>query len=136
MSYGAALALQKAVFAHLSGDAGVTAALGGAVFDAVPPGALPETYAVLGAEEVRSRGDSSGATARHDFSVSVVSTAAGFAAAKQAAAAIADALAGAALVLERGHLNDLALVKTRALRLQGGQQRRIDLRFRARIDDF
>lgn len=136
MSYGASAALQRAVFDALSVDGVVGAALGGAIYDAMPAGVLPETYAILGPEEVRSRGDSSGATARHDFTVSVVSSAAGFAGAKAAAVAISDALIGADLVLDRGALSDLILFKTRATRLQGGQQRRIDLRFRARIDDF
>jgi hypothetical protein len=136
MSYGAGAALQAAVFGALSADAAVTVALGGAIFDAMPAGVLPETYAILGPEEVRSRGDSGGAVARHDFTVSVVSSAAGFSGAKAAAAAISDVLNGADLVLARGALSDLSLFKTRATRLKGGQQRRIDLRFRARIDDF
>ena len=136
MSYGVAAALQKAVFEALTADADVSAALGGAIYDAMPAGVLPETYAVLGPEEVRSRGDSTGRAARHDLTVSVVSSASGFAAAKVAAGAISDALLGADLTLERGVLSDLILFKTRATRLQGGAQRRIDLRFRARVDDF
>ena len=136
MSYAAAGALQKAVFAALTQDAGVSAALGGAVYDAVPAGVLPEVYAILGPEEVRSRGDSSGATAQHDFTISVVSSAQGFAVAKAAAGAISEALSGADLAMERGVLSDLVLRKSRALRLQGGAERRIDMRFRARLDDF
>ena len=136
MSYGAAAALQKAVFAHLMSDVSVSSLLDGAIYDALPAGVLPETYAVLGSEDVRGRADSSGAIARHDFTISVVSSAAGFAAAKTAAGAISDALVGVAFSLERGSLSDLTLMRTRATRLNGGTKRRIDLRFCAQIYDF
>jgi len=84
---------------------------------------------------VRERGDISGAGAEHRVTVSVVSDAAGFLAAKQAAGAVSDALHGAALTLARGRLVALTFLRARAVRTGAGQRRRIDLTFRARVDD-
>lgn len=135
MSYAASAALQAAVFDRLTGDAALSALVGGAIFDAPPPGPLPETYVALGPEEARARGDASGGGAWHRFTVSVVSAGPGFLAAKRAAAAVSDALVDSDLSLARGRLAGLHFLRARA-RLQGrGSHRRIDLTFRARIDD-
>jgi hypothetical protein len=135
MSYALAGALQAAVFAQLRGDATVAGLVGDAVFDAAPPGALPALYVSLGPEIVRDRSDKSGAGAEHEFIVSVVSDAAGFAGAKAVAGAISDALVGAELVLARGRLVGLWFLRARAQRVGGGERRRIDLTFRARVED-
>ncbi|MCV2880980.1 DUF3168 domain-containing protein [Actibacterium sp. XHP0104] len=135
MSYGAAAALQAAVFQRLAADAPLAGVVGGAIYDAVPPGELPETYVSLGPEEARDRSDATGGGALHFFTISVVTTAAGFANAKAAAAAVSDALVDAPLVLSRGVLVGLGFEKARARRVQEGDTRRIDLTFRARIDD-
>jgi hypothetical protein len=99
MSYLAGGAVQAAIFARLSGDAGVAAAVGGAVFDEVPAGAAEGTYVALGEETVRDRSDADGPGAEHRFTVSVTSDAAGFAAAKAAAAAVVAALTSAPIRL-------------------------------------
>ncbi|CUH62996.1 hypothetical protein TG4357_00419 [Thalassovita gelatinovora] len=134
MSYGVTTALQQAVFQRLSGDAGVTALVGG-VFDALPVGEPPSIYVSLGPETVKDRSDKTGSGAEHDFVVSVISAAAGFLSAKQAAVAISDALSGADLVLSRGQLIGLWFVKAVAKRETGTDARRIDMRFRARVED-
>ena len=132
MSYGVAAALQEAVFTKLSADVSITVP----VYDALPAGVLPETYVVLGSEDVTSAGDSAGAGAQHDFTISVVSSAPGFATAKGVGVAISDLLLDASLVLSRGTLAGLWLRKATARRLDGGAQRQVDLRFRALTDDF
>ncbi len=132
MSYGVANALQEAVFTALSGDVAITVP----IYDALPAGVLPETYVVLGGEDVTTTGDSTGAGAQHDFTVAVVSSAPGFAAAKSVAVAISDNLLAANLVLARGGLTGIWLRKANARRLESGAQRQIDLRFRALTDDF
>jgi hypothetical protein len=134
MSYGAAGALQAAVWQRLAGDAALTALVGAAIHDAVPPGAGPQTYVLVGPEEVRDASDGSGGGAEHRFTVSVVTRAAGFQAAKEAAAAVSDALVGAELVLARGRLVGLWFLKARAAREGRGGVRRVDLTFRARVD--
>jgi hypothetical protein len=128
MSYGAAAALQAAVYAHLAAVPGLV------VFDAVPAGAAPETYVLIGPEEVRDASDRAGAGAEHRLGISVVSRAPGFAPAKAAAGAVTDALEGAALGLARGRLVGLWFQQATARRLDNGATRRVDLTFRARVE--
>ncbi|MGV6812467.1 MAG: DUF3168 domain-containing protein [Brevirhabdus sp.] len=135
MSYGVSAALQRAVFEALSADADLAAIVGDAIYDAAPEGDLPQSYVTIGREEVRDRSDKTGRGARHDFTVSVVSEAAGFAHAKRAAGAISDALIDAPLTLSRGHLVSLTFLRATARRVGTGRTRRIDLRFRARVED-
>jgi len=135
MSYAVTAALQAAVFEQVSGNGAVQALVGANVFDAVPPGALPVTYVMLGEEDVRDRSDLTSGGAVHDLTISVVSDAAGFAGAKEIAVAISDALVDAPLVLARGHLISLSFLRARARRGKAPDRRRIDLRFRARVDD-
>ena len=134
MSYGSAVALQAAIWQRLSSDAGLLALTGGAVFDALPPGDTPGTFVVIGPEEVRDASDRSGPGAEHRLVISVISDAPGFAGAKAAAVAVSDALAGAELVLARGRLAGLWFERARAERIDARGLRRIDLRFRARIE--
>ncbi|MGC9370615.1 MAG: DUF3168 domain-containing protein [Paracoccaceae bacterium] len=134
MSYGVSAALQAAVYQHLAADAALAALVGGAIYDALPAGTLPDLYVSLGPEEARDRSDKTGGGALHLFTVSVVSATAGFQAAKDAAAAVSDALVDAPLSLGRGVLVSLQFDRARAERLTDGT-RRIDLRFRARVDD-
>lgn len=130
MSYGAAAALQAAVFQHLSAD---PALAGVAVHDAVPSGPSG-TFVLVGPEEALDASDKSGAGAEHRLAVSVISDGAGFLAAKTIAAAISDSLAGASLVLARGRLVSLLFQRASARRIDEGEVRRIDLTFRARIE--
>jgi hypothetical protein len=132
MSYASAAALQSAVYAALLGDPTVAALSGGAVYDAVPPGAVPGLYVSLGPESVRHRADQSGDGAVHDFAIRVISDGAGFGAAKELAVAISDALDEAPLALSRGRL--ISLQFRRASARRAGSSRQIDLWFRARID--
>jgi hypothetical protein len=135
MSYGMAAALQAAIWHRLASDAALAALAGGAIYDAAPQGAVPDLYIALGPEDARGRGDGTGAGAEHRVTVTVVSAGAGFLAAKQAAGAVSDALEGAALALDRGLLVSLGFLRARARRSGDGQRRRIDLTFRARVDD-
>ncbi|MFY2824793.1 DUF3168 domain-containing protein [Ruegeria sp. MALMAid1280] len=136
MSYGVSAALQAAVYQQLSGDARVSTLSGAAIYDAVPTGSVPQTNVTLGPEEVQDASDRTGAGAVHRFTVSVMSEAAGFGAAKALAGAVCDALEGAALNLDRGRLVGLWFERASARRTgTGGAVRQIDLRFRARVED-
>jgi hypothetical protein len=135
MSYGVASALQAAVYQRLAGDAGLSALVGAAVHDVVPAGPVPGTYVSLGPEDVRDRSDKTGRGAEHRFTVSVVSDAAGFQTAKAAAGAASDALLGAGLTLSRGRVVAIEFVSARARRVRTGDVRRIDMTFRARVED-
>ena len=135
MSYALSLSLQKAVFAALDADATMQTLVGTAIFDAPPSGAMPALYVSLGPDVARDRSDQGVRGSRYDFTVSVVSDAGGFAEAKTVAAAISDVLAQPLGVLERGRIVTLGFLRARALRDEAGQQRRIDLTFRALLDD-
>lgn len=133
MSYGVGAALQAAIFERLAADAALGALVNGAIFDAPPAGRLPPLWVSLGAEEARDRSDATGAGAEHRLTISVVGEATGFAQAKAAAAAISDALVDADLTLARGRLVGLRFQRAQAR--QSGTGRRIDLVFRARVED-
>lgn len=135
MSYGAAAALQAAVYQRLMADTALDALVGSAIYDAAPPGTALGTYVSLGPEVVRDASSQTERGAVHEFSVSVVTDAAGFQNAKAVAAAVSDALTGATLVLARGHLVGLWFLRARARRVEDADVRRIDLFFRARIQD-
>ena len=133
MSYGAGAALQAAVYQRLIGDAALSAVVGGAIFDAPPSGALPDLYVTLGDDQARPAGDKTRAGARHRLRVDVVTAEAGYARAKEAAAAVSDALRDAGLTLARGTLVALAFDRARARRRDGA--RVIELRFTAIVED-
>lgn len=136
MSYALSVALQKAVYQALQNDAALTALVGDAVYDAAPPGALPELLVTLGSERADARKDSSGFVARHRFTVSVLSEdAGGFARAKAAAAAVTEALDGGAPALNRGRVLSLDFERADARRMPRSKRHRIDLRFVARLED-
>ncbi|WP_298256665.1 DUF3168 domain-containing protein [uncultured Litoreibacter sp.] len=135
MTYAISAALQGAVYGALAGDAGLSGLVGGAIFDAEPAGSLPELYVTLGPESVRAGSDGSGGGAVHEFIISVVTDAAGFSTAKQAGVAVCDLLIDADLELDRGRLVSCRFLKAKAARAESGTARRIDLTFRARVDD-
>ncbi|GAB5436701.1 DUF3168 domain-containing protein [Falsiruegeria mediterranea] len=136
MSYGAAAALQSAVYDLLQADTAIEALVGDAIYDALPAGTLPQTYVLLGPEDVRDASDQTGQGARHRFTVTVMSEASGFASAKQLAVAIGDALRNASLTLTRGRVVGLWFERATARKTGStGQFRQIDLRFHARVED-
>lgn len=130
MSYGAAAALQTAVYQRLSGTPSLA---GVAIYDAVPPSPAG-TFVLVGPEEVRDASDKTGAGAEHLVAVSVISDGTGFLTTKTIAANISDALVGANLVLARGQLVSLLFLRASARRIDEGEVRRIDMTFRARIE--
>lgn len=135
MSYAIAAPLQAAVYAALTSDSAVTAIVGTDVFDAIPTGAVPPLYVALGPETAKDASDKTGAGARHEFTVSVVTESAGFQSAKELAGAITDALVHETLTLSRGRLVYLHFLKAKAARVDSGLKRQIDLTFRARVED-
>lgn len=136
MTYALSGPLQEAIYQHLVADAAISAAVGAHVYDAVPPGELPATYVTLGPEDVRDRSDGSAAGAEHRIEISVVTDAAGFCDAKLLAGHVADALENADLTLNRGRLVGIWFERASARRTgKAGRIRRIDLKFRARVED-
>lgn len=135
MSYGMAAALQVAVFQQLQADTALVGLVGSDIYDATPSGTVPSLYVSLGPEDAKDASDYIGGGATHEFIVSVVTDAAGFLTAKQVAAAVSDALVGVPMTLTRGRLVSLSFLSAKARRVDTGTTRRIDLRFRARLED-
>ncbi|MBN2760883.1 MAG: DUF3168 domain-containing protein [Rhodobacteraceae bacterium] len=135
MSYHLAPALQAAIYQHLVADAALGALLGGAIYDAIPPATPPATYVLIGPEQVTDASDKTGHGAEHRLTISVLTNATGFLPAKQVAARIAEVLDAPALTLARGRLVALWFDRAEARKIEGDQIRRIDLRFRARVED-
>ena len=135
MSYAVASALQGAVYQALTADGPLGGLVGDAIYDALPSGRVPDLYVSLGPETVKDASDKSGHGAEHRFTVSVMSTAPGFATAKSVAAAICDVLVDADLALDRGRLVSLGFDRATARRIDDDNGRQIDLRFRARVED-
>ncbi len=135
MSYAVSAALQQAVYQRLTADATLSSLVSGAIYDAVPAGIITGTYVSLGPEDVRERSDMTGHGALHELTVSVVTDEAGFQSAKDVAAAVSDALVDATMTLARGQLVYLNFHRARARRVEDADVRRIDLFFRARVQD-
>ncbi len=135
MSYGVGAALQTAIYQRLIADGALTALVSGAIHDSIPPGTVTGTYVSIGPEDVRDASDQIGRGAVHDFTVSVVTDQAGFQGAKTVAAAVSDALTGTPMPLTRGRVVGLWFLSARARRVEKADVRRIDLTFRARVED-
>lgn len=135
MSYAMSAALQTAVYETLMLDPALDQLVGPDIYDAFPTGVLPALYVALGPERVKDRSDKTGAGAAHEFTISVITDTAGFASAKQTAAAVCDALLGADFVLARGHVTALNFLRAKAARIGTGNGRRIDLTFMALLHD-
>ncbi|QUS35153.1 DUF3168 domain-containing protein [Falsirhodobacter algicola] len=127
MSYGTAAALQAAIHGQLM------AALDVPVLDDAPDGE-PGTWVLIGPEEARDRSDKTGPGAEHRLVLSVMSDAEGFERAKGVAGAICDALARP-MQMTRGRIAALWFDRAVARRLDAGRTRRIDMTFRARVED-
>ena len=135
MSYAVSAALQSAIFGALSADPTLSDLVGGAIYDALPSGALPPLYVSIGQEVVRERNDSTGIGAEHQMTIKVVTEVAGFVAAKEVGGAICDALHETPLTLSRGRLVSMKFTRGQASKIEKGAGRQIDLIFRARVED-
>ncbi|SMX32160.1 DUF3168 domain-containing protein [Octadecabacter ascidiaceicola] len=135
MSYGVSAALQTAVYQALVADSVLAGLVGTDIYDALPTGTLPSLYVALGPELVKDMSDKTGNGAVHEFTVSVVTDNAGFATAKQAATAVSDVLVDAPLALSRGTLIALNFYRAKAVRVGTADERRIDLTFKAIVQD-
>lgn len=134
MTYALGESLQMAVYSRLAGDPSLDEAVGGAIFDAVPSSA-PDLFVALGPEQARGRSDQSGQGAVHDIRISVVTIRDGYMAAKKVAGLVSDALVGMDLPMTRGRMVSMRFLKANARRDKGEGTRRIDLWFRARLDE-
>ncbi|MGS4944233.1 DUF3168 domain-containing protein [Meridianimarinicoccus sp. RP-17] len=131
MTYALAAPLQAAVHERLTGD---PALAGVPVFDSTPGETVASVHVVLGSEDVRDRSDKTGRAAQHRFVLTVAGDGGGFHALKQTAAAVEAAL-GAGLTLARGRVAFLRFERAVARRDRDGTRRRVEMTFRALLDD-
>lgn len=134
MTYAMGEGLQAALYARLAGDAAIATLVQGAIYDAVPDTA-PDLFVAIGPERVTERSDATGSGAVHQLQISVVTRRNGYSAAKAVAALVSDALDGGGLALGRGRLVSMRFQRAQARRDEGEGTRRIDLWFRARLED-
>ena len=138
MTYALAWPLQEAIFQALCHDQTCATFFEHRVFDAPPPligDAAPEgLYLTLGDEEAIDWSTAGGAGAEHLVTLSVHAPRRGFSEAKQAAAAVSEALL-AGLAPVRGTVANIRFVDARTAREENDALRRIDMRFRIRIED-
>lgn len=134
MTYAMSEALQIALYETLSTDPTITSLTDGAIYDSVPHPA-PDLFIALGPEKVRSRSDRTGNGANHEFRVSVVTRHEGFLAAKSVAATISNRLLKTKLTPSKGSIVFLNFLRAEARRDESEGTRRIDLWFRARLDE-
>lgn len=128
-------ALQSGIYQTLSNATSISNLIGTNIFDAVPSGLVAETYVLIGEEKVISKADFNNGATRHDVTINVVSSASGFSDAKIVASEICNVLDGAAMVLSAGNLRNIQFRMARSRRDTGATERRIDLVFRALIDE-
>lgn len=134
MSYATSAALQVAIYDALQSDSAVAAVLGSHIYDAPPSGSLPAIYALIGSEEARDRSDTTHSATLYLITIRVISESAGFVGAKQAAAAICDAILGTEMTLTRGAISGCWFDRAFARSLKSGG-REVSLRFRVHVDD-
>lgn len=139
MSLALSGALQGAIYDILMTDTALMALVGGEIYDAPLPsgGAFPTgEHVTLGEEIVKPFDSVTSSGGVHDFEVTVHSTANGFAGAKAVSAAVLTALISASWSLSGGHLVSVRLLKARAKRGVTPELRRVEMRFRAVVEEI
>lgn len=128
----ASWALQQAVFATLNANAEVQAVLGASprLYDAVPRDAV-FPYAVLGDGQENDASTATEQGSEHILATHIWSRGGGHRECKEVAAAIRDALDGAALALAGFALIDIRFQSADYARQPDGETWRASLRFRA-----
>ncbi|MEM7243275.1 MAG: DUF3168 domain-containing protein [Pseudomonadota bacterium] len=126
--------LQSAIYDALTNDATITSLVGSAIYDATPSGTLPGTFILIGEDSVFDRSDKTHSAANYFIRISVVTTASGFGGAKTIAAGICNVIEEANLSLANGHLRRIEFRRAIAKRNNAGTERKIDLIFRAFIE--
>ncbi len=137
MSVLRSLALQEAIYAALSGDAALSALVGGRINDEPVHLDAPSTdsgpYVTLGDERVRRWNAQGLRGAIHEAEVSVHAVTGGFSDVKEIAGEVERVLSAADLTLPEGRVVTASLRGARARRIAEGG-RRIDLRFEFRVE--
>ena len=126
--------LQSAIYNALIADTTLAGLVGSDIFDALPSGTVPDTFVLIGEETVFDRSDKTHSAAIYVIKVNVVTSQSGFGNAKTIAAAICNVIEEANLSLSNGHLRRVEFRRALARRNTSGTERKIELIFRALIE--
>ena len=139
MTYALSWPLQQALFALFRADPACVAQFADRIYDAPPPlvdGTAPDgVYLTFGDEEVDDWSTGSDAGAVHTVAITIHAPRRGFAEAKQAAAAVSDAILGGGLAPVRGRVVNTRFVDAKTKRAEKDALRQIALRFRITLED-
>ncbi|MEM0990721.1 MAG: DUF3168 domain-containing protein [Pseudomonadota bacterium] len=139
MTYALAWPLQQGLYELLTTNAACQAFFGNRVHDAAPPfgpdAAAEGLYLTIGDEEVRDWSTGCDQGAEHFIRLDVHAPRQSYAEAKEAAAAVSDAVLTGPIQLARGALVNARFVDARTARDEAGQLRRIEMRFRIILED-
>ncbi len=139
MTYTMSWPLQRALYHLFCENALCVEYFGHRIYDAPPP-LLDEAdpdgiYLTFGDEEVDDWSTGSDAGAVHVVRLTVNAPRRGFAEAKQAAAAVSDAVLGGGLSPTRGRVVNAQFVDAKTKRAESDALRQINLRFRITLED-
>ena len=139
MTYALSWPLQQALYALFRENAECAQHFEQRIHDAPPPlldGSAPEgVYLTFGDEDVEDWSTGSDSGAAHLVAITVNAPRRGFAEAKQAAAAVSDAILGGGLVPVRGRVVNTRFVDAKTKRAENDALRQITMRFRITLED-
>lgn len=139
MTYALSWPLQQALYALFCENAVCAEHFAHRIYDAPPPlleGSAPEgVYLTFGDEEVDDWSTGSDAGAVHIVAITINAPRRGFAEAKQAAAAVSDAILGGGLTPIRGRIVNTRFVDAKTKRAENDALRQITMRFRITLED-
>ena len=139
MSYAMSWPLQQGLYHLFCENALCAQHFAHRIYDAPPP-LLNETdpdgiYLTFGDEDADDWSTGSDAGAVHTVTLTINAPRRGFAEAKQAAAAVSDAVLGGNLTLSRGRVVNARFVDAKTKRTANDAMRQINLRFRITLED-
>ena len=139
MTYAMSWPLQQALFRLFCENAICAEYFGHRIYDAPPPllgEAAPDgIYLTFGDEEVDDWSTGSDSGAVHLIQLTVNAPRRGFSEAKQAAAAVSDAILDGELVPTRGTVVNARFIDAKTKRAENDALRQITLRFRITMED-
>lgn len=139
MTYALAWPLQEAIYGVIGADAACVQFFDQRVFDGAVPfpvEAEPEgLYLTIGDEQVRDWSTGTDDGAEHIVQLTIHAPRRGFGDAKQAAAAVFEALTAGPYALSRGRIVNVRFLEARTRRAEGDAFRQIEMRFRFVLED-
>ncbi len=139
MTYALSWPLQEGIFSAICADGACVGFFDHRVFDGPAPfqgeAEAEGLFLTLGDEQARDWSTTSDSGAEHIVVLTVHAPRRSFGEAKQAAAAVSDALLAAPLTLSRGRVVNARFAEARTRRLERDALRQVEMRFRFVVED-